>query len=151
MRLERELKRVKRESKRFQDEVTRLTKLIDQMKNIEDDELLMIEKIQTKEIYGKAQKIKISDLQKETHKIRIEKDRLKIVNTTNERVIKEKELQIISLRRENDRLKKAKQTPLYRTEYKDNPDLTRKIRSLQEDLRIMRNQRPLVKTVKIFF
>ena len=148
MRLERELKRVKRESQRFQDEVTRLTKLIEQMKNIEDDELLMIEKIQTKEIYGKAQKMKISDLQKETHKIRIEKDRLKIVNTTNERVIKEKQGEILGLRQEIDRLKRESQTPVYRTEYKESPELIRKIRNLQEDLRILRNQRSVVKTVR---
>jgi hypothetical protein len=118
------------------------------MKNIKDDELLMIEKVQTKEVYGKAQKVKISDLQKETHKIKIEKDRLKIINTTNERLIKEKEVHIQNLIRENDRLRRKKENIVYKKEYVDNPEQARKIRSLQEDLRILKNTRPQVKTVR---
>ena len=61
MRLEKENKKLRRENEAFQKEVTKLNDLIEQMKNIQDDELLMIEKISTKEIYGKAQKLKISE------------------------------------------------------------------------------------------
>ena len=148
MKLEKELQRLRRENKRLVEEVKRLNDLIKQMKNINDDELLMIEKIQTKEIYGKAQKVKISDMQKEVHNIRVEKDRLKVINTTNERLIREKDTEIITLRQQLERLGRQRERVVYKTEFKDNPEQARQIRSLQEDLRILRNTRTKVRTVR---
>lgn len=150
MKFEKELSKLRRENMRLKEENGRLNKLIEEMKNLDDDELLMVEKIQTKEIYGKAQKLKISDLQKETQKIRIEKDRLRVINNTHERVIKEKETEIITLRENLDRLKRQSNKVVYKTEYRDNPEQTRVIRTLQEDLRILRNTRTQVKTVSDF-
>ena len=148
MKLEKQLNRLEKENKRLNLDVNKLNNLIEQMKNIKDDELLMVEKVQTKEVYGKAQKVKISDLQKETHRIKIEKDRLKIINTTNERLIREREGQIRDLRAENERLRRKRESVVYKKEYVDNPEQARKIRSLQEDLRILRNRKPSVRTVR---
>jgi myosin heavy subunit len=150
MKFEKELNKLRRENRRLTEENGRLNKLVEEMKNLDDDELLMVEKIQTKEIYGKAQKLKISDLQKETQKIRIEKDRLRVINKTNERVIKEKETEIITLRENLDRLKRQSHKVIYKTEFKDNPEQARVIRNLQEDIRILRNTRNQVKTVSGF-
>jgi 4-diphosphocytidyl-2C-methyl-D-erythritol kinase len=139
IRLEKEIKRLKRENKRFIEEINKLNDLIEQMKNIDDDELLMIEKIQTKEIYGKAQKLKISEIQKETEKIRIEIDRLKVVNNNKDRVLQKKDTEIIRIREELERVKKEKGKVVYKTEYKDKPETQRRIRDLEEQLRRGRN------------
>lgn len=150
MRLEKEIKRLKRENARFIKEINKLNDLIEQMKNIDDDELLMIEKIQTKEIYGKAQKVKISEIQKETEKIRIEIDRLKVVNNNKDRILHTKDTEIINIKEELERIKKEKGRTVYKTEYKDSPQTLQKIRNLEDQLRAARNTPVQIKTVKIF-
>ena len=147
MKLEKELRKLRRENQKLIDEVGRLNRLVEQMKNIEDDELLMVEKIQTKEIYGKAQKLKISDLQKETQKIRIEKDRLKVVNVTNERIIKERDSEIITLKERISEMKRRPGQVVVKTEFRNNPEQDRRIRELQQDLHILRSSRSKVQTV----
>ena len=147
IRLVKEVKRLRRENERFIKEIQKLNNLIEQMKNIDDDELLMIEKIQTKEIYGKAQKLKISDLQKETLIIRIEKDRLKVVNVTNERIIKERDSEIITLKERISEMKRRPGQVVVKTEFRNNPEQDRRIRELQQDLHILRSSRSKVQTV----
>lgn len=147
MRLEKEIKRLKRENARFLQEINKLNDLIEQMKNIDDDELLMIEKIQTKEIYGKAQKVKISEIQKETEKIRIEIDRLKVVNNNKDRVLHSKDTEIIKIKEELERVRREKGKVVYKTEFKDSPETLRKIRNLQDQLNRARNAPVQVKTV----
>jgi len=148
IRLEKEIKRLRRENKRYIQEINKLNDLIEQMKNIDDDELLMIEKIQTKEIYGKAQKLKISEIQKETEKIRIEIDRLKVVNNNKDRILHKKDTEIIQIKEELERVKnqRGKERIVYKTEYKDRPETMSKIRDLEEQLRRVRNTTQ-VKTV----
>ena len=150
MRLEKEINRLRRENKRFLEEINKLNNLIEQMKNIDDDELLMIEKIQTKEIYGKAQKVKISEIQKETEKIRIEIDRLKIINNNKEKILQKKDKEIIEIREELERVKREKGNDkvVYKTEYKDRPETLRRVRELETELTRMRNVPQQVKTVK---
>jgi hypothetical protein len=136
IRLEKEIKRLRRENERFIKEINKLNDLIEQMKNIDDDELLMIEKIQTKEIYGKAQKVKISEIQKETEKIRIEIDRLKVVNNNKDRILHKKDTEIIKIKEELERVRKEKgrEKVVYKTEYKDRPETLNKIRDLEDQL-----------------
>lgn len=156
MKLEKEIQKLKRENKTFKSEVERLNDLIEQMKNIQDDELLMIEKISTKEIYGKAQKIKISDLQKETEKIRIEISRLKIINNNQEKVISEKDSYIDELKKDIENLKKnnVKTNIVYRTEYKDRPETVKHLHTLEtiiknreEEIVKYKTSPPQIKTV----
>lgn len=137
LKLSREMARIKRENKRFIEEVTRLNDLIEQMKNIDDDELLMIEKIQTKEIYGKAQKVKFSHLQKETEKIRIEIDRLKVVVQNRDGQLGEKSQENQKLREEIEKIRREKRVTnvVYKTEYKTPPDMTQQLRTKETLLR----------------
>ena len=129
IRLERENQKLKREFERMASEIRRLNDLIEQMKNIDDDELLMIEKIQTKEIYGKAQKIKISEIQKETEKIKIETDRLKVIIRGKERQLGDRNAETTRLKEEIERLKRSTKTnTVIKTEYRDSPDLLNKLR-----------------------
>ena len=126
------------------------------MKNIDDDEILMIEKISTKEIYGKAQKVKISDMKKETEKIRIEIDRLKVVVHTKENLVKEKETQITNLKHEIEKLKTLPQKThvVYKTEYKTSPEVTKQLqfqdsqlKQKDQEIYNLKNAAPQIKTV----
>lgn len=139
MRLEKEVRRLRRENARFLEEIRKLNDLIEQMKNIDDDELLMIEKIQTKEIYGKAQKVKVSELQKETEKIRIEIDRLKVVNKNKDRLLRQKDTELVEIRERLERVKRGGDQVKVRTEYRDRPETTRRVRDLEDQLRRARS------------
>jgi chromosome segregation ATPase len=149
IRLEKEIKKLRRENKRFLEEINKLNNLIEQMKNIDDDELLMIEKIQTKEIYGKAQKLKISEIQKETEILRIEIDRLKVVNNNKDRIVREKDTEIRRYRDqvETIRREKGKERVVYKTEYKESPASQKRIQDLEIELRNLRNMPPKIQTV----
>ena len=167
MKLEKENQRLKRENTRQYEEIKRLDDLIHQMKNIDDDELLMIEKVQTKEIYGKAQKVKFSDLQKETERIRIEINRLKVIIKTKDQEISNKDKQVRSyreennteirrFREENERLKKAVATTnvVYKTEYKTNPEIIKELKvkdyllkQKDEEIRMLKNLPAKIHTV----
>lgn len=141
MRLEKEVRRLRRENARFLQEIRKLNDLIEQMKNIDDDELLMIEKIQTKEIYGKAQKVKVSELQKETEKIRIEIDRLKVVNNNKDRLLRQKDTELVEIRERLERVnrQRGEDQVKVRTEYRDRPETTRRMRDLEDQLRRARS------------
>ena len=153
IRLEKEIKRLRRENERFIKEINKLNDLIEQMKNIDDDELLMIEKIQTKEIYGKAQKVKISEIQKETEKIRIEIDRLKVVNNNKDRILHKKDTEIIKIKEELERVRKEKgrEKVVYKTEYKDRPETLKKIRDLEDQLNRARSSTKIQTVLKSFY
>lgn len=150
IRLEKEIKRLRRENERFIKEINKLNNLIEQMKNIDDDELLMIEKIQTKEIYGKAQKLKISEIQKETEKIRIEIDRLKVINNNKQNLLEKKDTEIIRIKEELEKVKREKgqDRVVYKTELRDRPETIQKINELQNEINRLRNTPPKIQTVE---
>jgi chromosome segregation ATPase len=150
IRLEKEIKRLRRENARFIKEIEKLNNLIEQMKNIDDDELLMIEKIQTKEIYGKAQKVKISEIQKETEKIRIEIDRLKVINNNKQNLLHKKDTEIIKIREEMEKIKREKgnERVVYKTELRDRPETIKKMNDLQQEINRLRNAPAKIQTVK---
>jgi chromosome segregation ATPase len=131
IRCEKEIKRLLRENNRFIKEINKLNNLIEQMKNIDDDELLMIEKIQTKEIYGKTQKVKISELQKETEKIRIEIDRLRVINNNKDRIVLQKEKEINDLRREMEEGRKER--VVTKVEFRDSRETLQKMRDMEQE------------------
>lgn len=149
IRLEKEVRRLRRENKRFIQEINKLNDLIEQMKNIDDDELLMIEKIQTKEIYGKAQKMKISEIQKETEKIRIEIDRLRVINKNKDRQMDQKDAQVRDLRSQVERLKSkpAQDRVVYKTEYKEDPRSRQRIQELESEIRRLQSMPAKIQTV----
>ena len=141
IRLVKEVKRLRRENERFIKEIQKLNNLIEQMKNIDDDELLMIEKIQTKEIYGKAQKVKISEIQKETEKIRIEIDRLKVITNNKDNQLQKKDTEIIRIKEELERVRREKGNDrvMYKTEYRDRPETLKKMQDLEREINRLRN------------
>lgn len=147
MKLEKQLRRLRVQDKHKMEEIRRLNQLIEQMKNIKDDELLVIEKVETKEVYGKPNQPKPPQVRKEIHEIRVERDKLKVIKTTNERIIRDKQARIESLETQIRRLRTSNGKVVYKTEYVEDPKQSRLIESLRKDLRILRKTKNRVQTV----